>query len=436
MKIYISIFIAILATFGHHNGNLWSMIGQNQSENKSSAIAPTEPELIIYAVSGDHRALENFLLNNPDADVNTTISNGGTALHLACHEGHSRCVELLLAHEKIKINQVTPEGLTPLLLACFNGHADCVKLLLAHKDVDSNQCTATDGATPLFIACQKNHIDCVKLLLEHNNTLVNQSKKKGETPLLIACQMGNFTCVKMLLENGANPNQAIIEDNTTPLFMACQEGHSKCVKLLIENNIDINEAQIDGTTPLFMASQEGHIACVKLLLQNGADINKAQTDGMTPLAVACQSKQYHCLQFLIEHLVNSKNLSEEDKDLIFRDYYKKYQKDFSLHARELACYLAKIFDAGFGEVTISCLDDDNTCGICLDSFSESLDEKPFIVQLECKHLFHERCSRSWAKSGRTNGAHCALCRADNANELGQRTIKYMTYSESMKNDFN
>lgn len=430
MKFYLSIFIVIIAIFGHNHGKLLSMSEKIQDEIKSNIVTCAVPELITIAKSGNHSGLGYFLRNNPDTDVNATIHNGGTALHIACHEGYSSCVTLLLDHSNISVNQPADDGLTPLLLACRNGHADCVKLLLAHKDIKNNQSTTTNGVTPLFIACQENRADCVKLLLEDNHILVNKAKIKGETPLLIACQKGNLICAKMLLEKGADVNQAIIEDNTTPLFMACQEGHSKCVKLLIENNVDINQAQTDGTTPLFIACQEGHLTCVKLLLENGADINKAQIeDGMTPLAIACQSEQYHCLQLLIEYLVNSKNLSEEDKDLIFRNYYKNYKEYFSLHARELAGYLNKIFATGLKGVMIESSSNENdTCGICQDTFSESLDENPFIVELSCNHIFHETCSRSWAKTGRTNGAHCALCRADNTNKLGRRTIKFLSNS--------
>lgn len=427
MKFYISIFISILGTFTHHNTKLLSMSGQELGRTESSVIAPAVPELIAYAQSGNHIGLENFLRNNPDVDVNTTISNGGTALHVACHEGHSLCVELLLANEKINVNQATHEGLTPLLLACYHGRTDCVQLLLNPPNIMVNLVEPINQTSPLFVACQNGHLQCVELLLQDKKIFINQTSKIGATPLLVACQKGNTSCVQILLKNGADVNKAIIDDNTTPLFVACQEGHTQCAQLLIASNAEINKAQVDGTTPLFMACQEGHLECVKLLLENGADINKAQIeDGMTPLAIACQSEQHHCLQLLIEYLVNSKNLSEEDKDLIFRNYYKNYKDDFSLCAKELARYLNKIFATGLNEVMIEGPSNENdTCGICQDTFNESLNENPFIVQLSCNHIFHETCSRKWAKTGRTNGAHCALCRKNNVNKLGKRTIKFM-----------
>ena len=48
-------------------------------------------------------------------------------------------------------------------MACFNGHTDCVRLLLgAGAAVD--QARTDGGTTPLIMACHEGHIDCIQLL--------------------------------------------------------------------------------------------------------------------------------------------------------------------------------------------------------------------------------------------------------------------------------
>ena len=46
---------------------------------------------------------------------------------------------------------------------------------------------------------------------------------------------------------------------------------------------------------------------------------------------------------------------------------------------------------------------DITCSICLDDFKEN----NILLYLECGHYYHEECSKSWFKSGKS----CPLCRS-------------------------
>ncbi|VDI16368.1 Hypothetical predicted protein [Mytilus galloprovincialis] len=63
--------------------------------------------------------------------VDTTIKDneGRSALHLACQNGHTEVIKLLM-DVGMNINDTTNRGSTPLHLACFGGHYETVKFLL------------------------------------------------------------------------------------------------------------------------------------------------------------------------------------------------------------------------------------------------------------------------------------------------------------------
>ncbi|KAF9613726.1 hypothetical protein IFM89_010168 [Coptis chinensis] len=132
--------------------------------------------------------------------------NGGTALHFAALNGHSRCIRLLLADyipslsnlwsilrkrptgESITefeegilskiVNKSADGGITALHMAALNGHVESVQLLL---DLGASvfELTAEDGTT----------IDLIGA---------------GSTPLHYAACGGNVQCCQVLIANGAS----------------------------------------------------------------------------------------------------------------------------------------------------------------------------------------------------------------------------------------
>ena len=101
------------------------------------------------------------LLLEGGASVGATNGGGGSALLIACQDGHLECVRLLL-EASAAINQANEDGVTPLFKACWQGHLEIVRLLLeagAAKDQARD-----NGATPMGIACFKGHLGIVQLL--------------------------------------------------------------------------------------------------------------------------------------------------------------------------------------------------------------------------------------------------------------------------------
>ena len=93
-------------------------------------------------------------LINAGADVNLSSSYDVTALNRASHNGHDKCVALLLG-ANANPNKPNNNGFTPLMLASghnkqSSGYVKCVNLLLdAGADVNR---TSKNGQTALMLA--------------------------------------------------------------------------------------------------------------------------------------------------------------------------------------------------------------------------------------------------------------------------------------------
>lgn len=103
------------------------------------------------------------LLIKSGAEVDATHQRGGTALSIACYNGHVRAVELLL-DAGADVNVKDQAGWTPLICACVNGHTPIVKLLLAAgAEVNAKD---AGGRTPWRVASDSGHWATVKELLK------------------------------------------------------------------------------------------------------------------------------------------------------------------------------------------------------------------------------------------------------------------------------
>ncbi len=76
--------------------------------------------------------------------MNKANAGGGTALHVASHEGHADMVRLLLARPDVDVNQTTADVMSALALASLRGHGAIKRLLVAHCANEQMQRLAAD----------------------------------------------------------------------------------------------------------------------------------------------------------------------------------------------------------------------------------------------------------------------------------------------------
>jgi len=145
--------------------------GTQIGENPSLIPSHTLTDAPLYcAVMNGHLELVEFLLQQPNINVNIVNSFKETPLYAACMYGSidAAIIERLLQKEDCNVDPVNRFGETPLFAACRRGYIWLVRLLLKYG-ANINQVKQNDGMTPLYIAVLHEHDTIVKLLLLHKN---------------------------------------------------------------------------------------------------------------------------------------------------------------------------------------------------------------------------------------------------------------------------
>ncbi|XP_051171211.1 ankyrin repeat domain-containing protein 27-like [Leptopilina boulardi] len=101
------------------------------------------------------------------------------------------------------INTCNSQGQTALHIACDNGHVEIVQLLL-DAGANVNVINKIQGQTPLHLACLNNHTKVIKLLLNCGNCNINAKDNFGDTPLHLMIRNENSKIAELLLRHGAN----------------------------------------------------------------------------------------------------------------------------------------------------------------------------------------------------------------------------------------
>lgn len=169
--------------------------------NQEEAAAARVGLLLMYATDDDLDQVKQLLAVH-GVPLNSQSSLGETALYLAAAVNRIRTAKHLLSIDGIDIQRPTEWNYSPLHIACRQGHTEMVQLLLDHgADIHAKEFR---GKTPLFIAAENNLPDMLQQLLACGAKL-DAANFKGETPLHAACTMGHTKIVEILLEAGADP---------------------------------------------------------------------------------------------------------------------------------------------------------------------------------------------------------------------------------------
>lgn len=160
-------------------------------------------------------------------DVNQRDSNGHTALHWACFQGHFDCVEILLDNSA---DREAMSGLneSPLIWACKSESLACAELLLvrgANPNIVDRR-----GRTPLHSSVSNRLREMTRILLEYGASTYARDQR-GNTPFHDACYFGWADMVLLLMRFGGRPHHPNI-DGITPFQLAVWNNHLDCVAII------------------------------------------------------------------------------------------------------------------------------------------------------------------------------------------------------------
>ncbi|KAM7346079.1 ankyrin repeat, SAM and basic leucine zipper domain-containing protein 1 [Cochliomyia hominivorax] len=154
--------------------------------------------LLLHACKQGYFDIVEYLVLEKQADVNKQIDSI-TPLMNVCDsctkDSHiiDKMAQLLLQKGAI-INMADKYGTTPFMLACKNGHTNIVRLMINNVSFDAFD---NQGCTPIFHAIENNRHDIVKLLVEAgvNYKIAN---RKGYTPIQVAQFHGFYDLLELL----------------------------------------------------------------------------------------------------------------------------------------------------------------------------------------------------------------------------------------------
>lgn len=246
-------------------------------------------EPLYIASLGGLKYLVKDLLQQ-GADIDAVTGEEGTALHVACKEGHSDIARVLI-ESGADINIVGDFSKSTILLAAMQADLIDISCLLINHGADSgaqgniwsvkDQNSYRREIYPLHAACFEGADKVVKALI-NKNVDINLDDEHYGTPLEIASSSGNEKVVKLLCEQGA-------ETGTCALHEAVLNHHEHIVQLLLEHGADVNVRNKKGDTPLGKAVGYHLEDNIRLLLEHGADVHARDRAGGTLLHTAVQT---------------------------------------------------------------------------------------------------------------------------------------------------
>ena len=290
---------------------LLSAPGVDTSIKNEAGILPLEevdedgcPPLHNACQCGNSALVESLLAKG--ADIAQLSKAGNAPIHIACMNGHLKCLNVLLDCGRCDANQRNSNEETPLDIVCRmedgNTSMEFLRLLMR---CNINQARST-GTTPLHIACKNGNVHIIQLLLKENCNYVNVLDSHGDTPLHIAVESVKRTVemVKCLLESHTcNPNLKN-EVGYTPLHVACRLNNMEVIDMLTaDRRCDVNIQSNIKNTALHIAvsSDDKKVEKIQCLLEsNKCCPNIKNKDGSTPLHTACHLKHVGSLKVLLE----------------------------------------------------------------------------------------------------------------------------------------
>lgn len=151
--------------------------------------------------------------NTPEVACELDLMNRSTLWHAACGGDHRIISVIGTTLKSLKwaptVDYPDDNGLTPLHVACREGHTDCVKVLL---DLGASpRCAAqSSGLTPIHYASLFGHLHCLEAMAQHTRACSDFSKAIWTAddvdlirPIHLAAANGWHQCVRLLIRYGS-----------------------------------------------------------------------------------------------------------------------------------------------------------------------------------------------------------------------------------------
>uniref|UniRef100_A0A674AL88 Transient receptor potential cation channel, subfamily A, member 1b n=1 Tax=Salmo trutta TaxID=8032 RepID=A0A674AL88_SALTR len=275
------------------------------------------------AFAGSKKAMDVILKageemgHSIEEHINFLDKSWSSPLHLAVWGGNMNIIEFCI-HKGAKIDQQQVDGSTALHLACSQGATEAVKLILSSYIRLDSIINLPDGAcqTPLHRATIFDHTELAEYLISKGAD-IDYIDCKGLSPLLLATNCGAWRTVALLLSKGANVN---IKDKSGCNFLHLTILQPKGLKNLSRDILQhssvkdlLSNEDHKGCTPLHYACRLGIHESVKNILVLQVSLDRKSKDKKSALHFAAQYGRVNTCQRLLETITDSRLLNEGDE---------------------------------------------------------------------------------------------------------------------------
>ena len=174
--------------------------------------------------------------------MNITDKNGDMPLHKACLSGETTAVEKILVKcaGEADLLATNDAKLIPLHIACREGYSKIVKLLLRYElnqtsEHRSVRAVSITHSTPLHLACESGREETVKML-PLNSADIFAKREGGVTAMHIAAKHGHVKIMEELhvRSSGENIFEVVDANERTPLHYAAKNNQVEMIEYLLE----------------------------------------------------------------------------------------------------------------------------------------------------------------------------------------------------------
>ncbi|XP_063968080.1 serine/threonine-protein phosphatase 6 regulatory ankyrin repeat subunit B-like isoform X1 [Lytechinus pictus] len=295
-----------------------TLLGHGAQVQLKGGKAEETPLHIAARIKEGEKVAEMLLKSG--ADVNATMTNGETAMHIACRHGHIKMLQALLEDGADAVC-LSKSGENSIHIAVRHSHHPIVKLLIDFLHNDMSRLDAimavneqsSEGETPLHYAAEITQemihypgedADIVKLLLDYESDINIITKLTHETPLHYCARAGNANILLKMVEHlGPNMTQLAVNKQSkngwSPLLVAAEEGHEESVRILLQQNARVDVFDEHGKAALHLAAENGHQVVADIMLWHKAFVNAKSKIGVTPLHLAAHNGHNDLVNLLI-----------------------------------------------------------------------------------------------------------------------------------------